>query len=189
MAMYTASDLHKGLKIEVDGQPYAITDFNFVKPGKGQAVYTCKLKNMVTGATLCRNYRSDDKIDEPQLEERKINFSYAEGDTLVFMDDSFEQVRIPAAAMGEKRLFLKEDMPVEVLFHNGLPIDFALPFFVEKEVLQTDPGFRGDTATNVLKPATVEGGYQVQVPLFVNQGDSVRIDTRTGKYVDRVAKR
>jgi len=118
-----------------------------------------------------------------------VHFSYAEGDDLIFMDENYNQVSVPAAAMGEKRLFLKEDMPVEILFHNGRAIDFVLPFFVEKVVAHTDPGVRGDTATNVLKPATVEGGYQIQVPLFVNQGDTVRIDTRTGEYVDRVSKK
>jgi elongation factor P len=187
--MYGASDLRKGIKVEIEGQPYAITEFNFVKPGKGQAVYTCKMKNMVTGATLTRNYRSDDKIDEPHLEERKVHFSYAEGDMLIFMDEEYNQVSIAAELMGDRRLFLKEDMPVEILFHNGRPIDFTLPYFVEKQIIHADPGVRGDTATNVLKPATVEGGYQIQVPLFVNQGDVVRIDTRTGEYVDRVAKR
>jgi len=187
--MYSASDLRKGLRIEIDGQPYLITDFSFMKPGKGQAVYTCKLKNLITGATLTRNFRSDDKIEEPQIEERKVHFSYAEGDRLVFMDENYEEVIVPAELLGEKRLFLKEDMPVEILFHNGRPIDFTLPFFVEKEVVHTEPGVRGDTATNVLKPATVEGGYTLQVPLFVNKGDIIRIDTRTGEYVDRVAKR
>jgi elongation factor P len=187
--MYTASDLRKGLKIEIDGQPYAITEFNFVKPGKGQAVYTCKLKNMITGSTLTRNYRSDDKIDQPHLEEKKLRYSYAEGDQYVFVDDEFEQVHIPAEALGINRHFLSDDMPVDVLFHNGRPIEVTLPTFVEKTIIATEPGARGNTATNVLKPATIEGGYQIQVPLFVNQSDLVRIDTRTGEYVDRVSKR
>jgi len=187
--MYTASDLRKGLKVEIDGVPYLITEFNFVKPGKGQAVYNCKLKNLISGGTISRAYRSNDKIDEPRLEERKLRYSYPEGDHYVFMDENYEQVNISAEALGDNRHFLAEDMEVEVLFHNGRPIEITLPYFVEKRVIHTEPGVRGDTATNVLKPATVEGGYEISVPLFVNQGDVVRIDTRTGEYVDRVAKK
>ena len=187
--MYTASDLRKGLKVEIDGQPYLITDFNFVKPGKGQAVYTCKLKNMINGSTLTRTYRSDDRLEQPQLEEKKMRYSYADGDQYIFIDDEYEQVHISAESLGEHRNYLVEDIAVSVLFHNGQPIDISLPNFVEKRVLVTEPGARGNTATNVMKPATVEGGYQLPVPLFVNQGDMIRIDTRTGEYADRVAKR
>lgn len=186
--MYNASDLRKGLKIEIDGVPYVITEFNFVKPGKGQAVYNCKLKSLINGSTMSRAYRSNATIDEPKLEERQLRYSYPEGDHLVFMDENFEQVNVPAEALGDKRRFLVEDIEVTVLFHNGRPIDFVLPFFVEKEIIHTEPGARGDTATNVLKAAQIEGGYEIQVPLFVKQGDIVRIDTRTGEYVDRVKK-
>jgi elongation factor P len=105
------------------------------------------------------------------------------------MDENFEQVNVPAEALGDKRRFLVEDIEVNVLFHNGRPIDFVLPFFVEKEIIHTEPGARGDTATNVLKAAEIQGGYEIQVPLFVKQGDIVRIDTRTGEYVDRVMKK
>jgi elongation factor P len=187
--MYTASDLRKGLKIEIDGQPYSITEFNFVKPGKGQAVYNCKLKNMINGSTLTKAYRSDDKIDQPHLEEKKMRYSYADGDQYIFIDDNYEQIHISAEALGNNRHFLIEDIPVEILFHNGQPIDISLPTFIEKRIIHTEPGARGNTATNVLKPATVEGGFELQVPLFVNQSDVIRIDTRTGEYVDRVAKR
>jgi elongation factor P len=187
--MYTSSDLRKGLKIEIEGVPYIVTEFNFVKPGKGQAVYNCKLKNLVTGSTMTRAYRSNDKMDEPKLEERTLRYSYPEGDHLVFMDENFEQVNISLAVFGEKRHFLAEDIQVDVLFHNGSPIEITLPYFVEKKTTHPGPGARGDTATNVLKAATIEGGHGIQVPLFVNQGDIVRIDTRTGEYVDRVAKK
>jgi elongation factor P len=187
--MYTASDLRKGLKVEIDGQPYLITEFTFVKPGKGQAVYTCKLKNMINGSTLTRAYRSDDRVGQPQLEEKKMRYSYADGDQYVFIDDDYAQVHISAETLGENRHFLVEDLPVQVLFHNGIPIDFTLPNFIEKKVIVTEPGARGNTATNVMKPATVEGGYQLPVPLFVLQGETIRIDTRTGEYADRVTKK
>lgn len=184
--MYSAADLRKGLKVEVDGQPYTITEFNFLKPGKGQAIYNCRLKNMVTGSTFTRSYRSNDKIDKPQLDIKRLRYSYTDGTEYTFFDEHFEQVLINAEALGDSRFFLAEDMEVEVLFHNNRPIEVTLPTFVEKAVVHTEPGARGNTATNVMKPATVEGGYELPVPLFVEQGDMIRIDTRTGAYVERV---
>jgi len=187
--MYSASDLRKGLRIEIDGAPYLITEFSFVKPGKGQAMYNCKLKNLITGATIARTFRDNARIDEPKLESKKMRFSYENGDSLVFLDEEYNEIALSAQIFGEKRFFLAEDMEVTVLFHNGRPIDITLPTFVEKEIVHTEPGVRGDTATNVLKPAQIPGGYTLQVPLFVNTGDIVRIDTRTGEYVDRVHKK
>ena len=160
-----------------------------MKPGKGQAVYTCKLKNLVNGATMSRSYRSNDKIDRPHLESRTLQYSYADGDDYVFMDHDYAQHVITAEALGDSRYFLVEDITVEVLLHNGRPIEVALPNFVEQRIVQTEPGAKGNTATNVLKPATLEGGYVIQVPLFVTQGDVISIDTRTGKYADRVSKK
>ena len=187
--MYSASDLRKGLKIEVDGAPYVITDFQFVKPGKGQALYRCKIKNLITGATQDKTYRAVEKIDKPNLEERELIYSYIDGEQYVFMDSStYEQIHLGADILGDQRWFLVEDMEVKILFHNNLPIEVTLPFFVEKEIVETEPGVRGDTATNVMKPARIDNGYEIQVPLFINQGDRVRIDTRTGKYADRVSK-
>jgi elongation factor P len=186
--MYQAADLRKGLKIEIDGNPYQITEFNFVKPGKGQGLYFCKLKNLANGSTMQRTFRSADRIDEPKIEERTLQYSYQEGDNYIFLDENYEQVSIAASALGEQRHFLVEEISVDVVYHNGKPIGITLPTFIEKEVIHTEPGARGDTATNVLKPATVAGGYQLQVPLFVNLGDIIRIDTRTGEYVDRVRK-
>ena len=187
--MYSASDLRKGLKVEIDGQPYVITEFSFMKPGKGQAIYNCRLKNMVNGSTLSKSYRSNDKIDQPQLTEKTLQYSYTDGDHHVFMDENYEQVAIAAETLGDRALFLKEDVEVTVLFHNGVPIDITLPTFIERTVVKTEPGARGNTATNVLKPATIEGGYELQVPLFVNEGDLIRVDTRTGEYADRVNKK
>jgi elongation factor P len=184
--MFSASDLRKGLRVEIDGAPYIITEFNFVKPGKGASIYNCKLKNLITGSTLTKSYRSNDKIDEPQLEERTMRYSYQEGDNYVFMDKNFEQVNVSADVLGDNRFFLVEEMEVEILIHNGQPIGVELPTFVEKEIKETEPGFRGNTATNVTKPARIAGGYELQVPLFINQGDVIKIDTRTGGYADRV---
>ena len=187
--MYSASDLKKGLKIEIDGAPYVITEFNFVKPGKGQALYTCRLKNILNGSTLSKTYRSNDKMDKPSLEEKRLHYSYAEGSDYVFMDENYEQVPVPGSVLGDRRFFLIEDIAVDVLFHNGIPIEVALPNFVEKKIVATEPGARGNTATNVLKRAVIDGGYEIQVPLFVNEGELVRIDTRTGLYVDRVGRK
>lgn len=187
--MYGASDLKKGLKIEIDGAPYVITEFSFSKPGKGHAIYTCKLKNLVNGTTMTKQYRPTARIDEPKIDEKTLVYSYQEGDNFVFMDENYEQVSISADVLGDSRFFLVEDIGAEILFHNGRPIDVTLPNFVEKEIVRTEPGARGNTATNVLKLAAIEGGYQVQIPLFVNQGDVVKIDTRTGKYVDRVKRK
>lgn len=186
--MYSASDLRKGLKIEIDGAPFAITEFTFTKPGKGQAIYTCKLKNMLNGSTMTRQYRSADKIDKPALQQRTLTYSYQDGENFVFMNENYEQLNISAETLGDSRFFLIEDISIEVLFHNGRPVDITLPTFVVKTIQQTEPGARGDTATNVMKPATIEGEYEIQVPLFINVGDIVRIDTRTGSYADRVSK-
>jgi elongation factor P len=186
---YTAADLRKGLRIEIQGIPFVVTEFTFVKPGKGAAIYTCRIKNMFDGSTQLRAYRSNDTFDKPDLEERTMRYSYAEGDQFIFLDENFEQVTIPGSVLGDSQYFLFEDVEVSVMFHNGRPVDVTLPTFVEKQVLETDPGNRGNTATNVLKPAKIAGGYEIQVPLFINQGDIVKIDTRTGGYADRVSKR
>ncbi|MGI6355803.1 MAG: elongation factor P [Lentisphaerae bacterium] len=187
--MYEASDLRKGLKIELDGEPYIVTEFDFCKPGKGQALYRCKLKNMITGSTLDKTFRSVDKIDRPDLEEKTLIFSYDEGETYIFFDPrTHDEVRIDAEILGDQTNFLDDNMECSVLFYRERPIEITLPFFVEKKIAETEPGARGDTATNVTKPAKIENGYEIQVPLFVNIGDTVRIDTRTGQYADRVSK-
>jgi elongation factor P len=184
--MYTASDLRKGLKIEIDGDPCLVVDFQFVKPGKGQALYRCKIKNLNTGATIDKTYRSVDKIDKPNLFQKKMVYSYEDGSHFVFIDpESYEQVEIEGDLLGDQRYFLVEDIECDVLFHNDKPIEVNLPNFVEKEIVETEPGARGDTATNVMKPAKLPNGYEIQVPIFINQGDVIRIDTRTGKYAER----
>ena len=186
--MYGASDLRKGLRIEMDGDPYVITEFSFNKPGKGQAIYTCKLRNLLTGTTMTKQFRSNDKVGRPELQEKSLAYSYPEGDCYVFMDENYEQIPITADMLGDARYFLTEDMALDVLFYQGRPIDVTLPTFIDKPVVHTEPGVRGDTATNVMKPATVDGGYELEVPLFIEEGDLIRIDTRTGGYSERVAK-
>jgi len=187
--MYSASDLRRGLKIEIDGEPYEVVEFQFSKPGKGQSLYRCKIKNLLSGATLDKTYRSSDKIDKPDLEQRDLAYSYAQGDMYIFMDEeTYEQVEIGADVLGDASLFLEEDMPVKILFHNNRPIDLDIPPTVDKAVEETEPGIRGDTATNVMKPAKLEGGYEIQVPLFINEGDIVTVDTRSGEYKGRSNK-
>ncbi len=187
--MYEAADLRKGLKIEMDGDPYIVTEFDFCKPGKGQALYRCKLKNMISGGTVDRTFRSVDKIGRPDLAEKELIYMYEEADFYVFQDqETFEDVRIPADVIGKNKYFLDDNMECNVLFFRDRPIEITLPYFVEKKITETEPGARGDTATNVTKPAKIENGYEIAVPLFVNEGDTIRIDTRTGEYADRVSK-
>ena len=187
--MYEAADLRKGLKIEIDGEPYVVTDFDFCKPGKGQALYRCKLKSMITGSTLDKTFRSVDRIDRPNLQEKELHYSYDDGTAYVFSDpETYEEVRIAPEALGDQKYFLDDNMTCIILFHRDKPIEVTLPVFIEKVITDTEPGARGDTATNVTKPARIANGYEIRVPLFVNQGDTVRIDTRTGQYSERVKK-
>ena len=188
--MYNASDLRKGLKIEIDGIPFEVTDYTFFKPGKGQAMYKCRIKNLLSHSTQDKTFREVDKIDTPNLEHRVVHYSYADGDHFVFADPkNFEEFNLSADTLGEKQHFLVDDIEVTLLFHNGRVIDVQMPYFVEKQIVDTEPGVRGDTATNVTKPAKTNTGYEIRVPLFINQGDWVRLDTRTGGYVDRVSKK
>lgn len=187
--MYSASDLRKGLKVEIEGEPWVIIDYDFCKPGKGQALYRCKLKNMITGNTMDKTYRSVEKIGKPNLAERDVFYSYQDGDFFVFSDgETYEEYRLSASTLGDQVNFLMEDAACKILFFNDLPIEVTLPLFIEKEITHTEPGARGDTATNVTKPAKIDNGYEIQVPIFVNQGDVVKIDTRTGEYVERISK-
>lgn len=187
--MYTSADLRKGLKIEIDRVPFLITDFNFQKPGKGTSIYTCKLKNLLSGSSHTRTFRPNDRFDVPNVEDKKLVFSYKDISGYIFMDDSYEQVTLSEDVLGDNRFYLSEDIEVHVSFYNGNPIDVTLPAYVEKEIIHTEPGARGNTATNVLKSALIEGDFEIKVPLFVNIGDVVKIDTRTGEYSDRVAKK
>ncbi|HSO09748.1 MAG TPA: elongation factor P [Desulfoprunum sp.] len=185
--MYTASDLRKGLKVQIDGNPYIIIDFEFSKPGKGQALYRCKMRNMISGNQLVQTYRSVDKFEKADLEERKMQYLYNQEDEYHFMDtDNYEQLFITRDHLGDNVNFLIDNMEVEVLFFNGKAIDVSLPIFVNLVVTQADPWAKGDTSGTDTKPVTVQTGYVLQVPPFVEEGDKIQIDTRTGAYVTRV---
>lgn len=184
--MYSTADFKKGLKIEIDGTPYIIVDFLHVKPGKGGAFVRTKLKNLVTGKVLDQTFRSGEKVKRPDLVEREMQFLYREGDNFHLMDNqTYEQLALTAEQLGDAMLFLVENMNVNVLFFNQRPVAVDLPTFVELEVSQTEPGVKGDTASGGSKPATLESGAIIQVPLFINEGDRVKVDTRTGTYIER----
>jgi elongation factor P len=185
--MYTASDLRKGLKVQIDGDPYIVTDFEFSKPGKGQALYRTRLKNMITGNAFERTFRSNDKFEKPDLEERKMQYLYGQGDEFNFMDTStFEQIVISRQQLEDSVNFLLENMEVDVLMFKGRPIGVTLPNSVVLTVTVSAPWAKGDTSGTDTKPVTVETGYELQVPPFINEGDRLQIDTRTGAYITRV---
>ena len=181
------SQFRNGLKIELDGAPFTIVYFQHVKPGKGGAFVRTKVKNLKNGKVLDRTFRSGEKVDEADVSERKMQYLYQDGDSLVFMDnETFEQTPFSAEQVGDARKYLKENLDVEVLFWRGKPINIELPSFIEALITQCDPGLKGDTASGATKPATLETGAVVQVPLFVKEGERIRVDTRTGVYVERV---
>jgi elongation factor P len=181
------SELKKNAKLEIDGQPWVVTDFQFVKPGKGQGLYKCKIRNMITGAVIDRTWRSGERLEAADVESRKYEYLYATGDSFTFMDSaSYEQVELQAALVGDDASFLMDNLSVDILFYNGRPVGITLPSHVIMEVTECEPGVKGDTATNVTKGATVQTGYHVAVPLFIKVGDKLKIDTRTGEYIERV---
>ena len=181
------SQFRNGLKIELDGEPFTIVYFQHVKPGKGGAFVRTKVKNLKNGKVLDRTFRSGEKVDEADVSERKMQYLYQDGESLVFMDnETFEQTPFSAEQVGDARKYLKENLDVEVLFWRGKPINIELPAFIEALITQCDPGLKGDTASGATKPATIETGAVVQVPLFVKEGERIRVDTRTGVYVERV---
>ncbi len=183
------NEVRKGNKLDIDGEPYLVVGVDFRKPGKGTPSTAVKLKNMVSGSVLERTYKSGERLNAADIDERDMQFLYPEGEHLVFMDNStYEQVSVEASQVEEARGFLLDNAVCQVLFFNNRPIGVTLPTFVEMEVIETEPGFKGDTANNVLKAAKMPTGATVQVPIFINQGDRIRIDTRTGAYVERVTK-
>lgn len=185
--MLESSDLRKGLKLEIDGEPYIITQFEFVKPGKGQALYKCRLKNMINGTQFDKTYRSNEKFNEANLEEVEMEYLYAESDGYCFMNNTnYEQVFISRDQVGDAANFLKENTVCEILLFDNRPIGVTLPNFIDLRIVKADPWVKGDTASGDSKPATLETGHVVQVPPFVEEGELIRIDTRTGQYVERV---
>jgi len=186
--MYSTTDFRRGLKIEVDGTPYAIVEFQHVKPGKGGAFVRTKLRNLITGGVIDKTFRAGEKVERPDLEEKTMQYLYSEGNQYYFMDtETYEQTFLTQEQLGESKNFLQENINVSILYYQGKPIGVELPIFVELEVKKTEPGVRGDTATGGSKPATLETGAVIQVPLFINEGDKVKIDTRTGEYIERVS--
>jgi len=185
--MYTCADLKKGLKLMIDGEPHVIVQFDFTKPGKGQALYKCKLRNMITGSLFDRTYRSGESFEPAKLEERDMQYLYQDESGYVFMDQkNYEQVTLTEDVLGDDKYFLIDNMEVKVLLHGERGIGITLPNFVNLRVTQSEPWVKGDTAAGNNKPATVETGYTLQVPSFVEEGILIQIDTRTGEYVTRV---
>jgi elongation factor P len=185
--MYTVADLKKGLKITLDGDPYLVIAFDFTKPGKGQALYRTKMRNMINGTILDRTYRSGETFEPASLDERQMEYLYKEGTHYTFMDQqTYEQVVMEESAMGDAKNFLLENLKVDVLLFGEKAIGVTLPNFVNLRVIQTEPWAKGDTSGNDSKPATVETGYVLRVPPFIEEGELITIDTRNGEYYTRV---
>ena len=186
MALAT-SDFKNGLKIEISGEPYTIINFQHVKPGKGGAFVRTKIKNLRNGKVIDKTFRAGEKVGEPDIEDRNMQYLYFDGDQLIFMDtETYDQFPFSVEQVGEARKYLTENLDVVVLFWNNKPINVELPPFIEAAISQCDPGMKGDTAQGGTKPATLETGAVLQVPLFLKEGERVRVDTRTGAYVERV---
>lgn len=186
--MYQTTDFRKGLKIELEGKPFVIVQFQHVNPGKGSAFVRTKLKNLETGQVLERTFKAGvDTAGKPDMEEKEMEYMYSDPDGYNFMDQSnYETIHLTHDQVDEAKDFLQETIIVKVLYYNGLPISVELPNFVQLRVTQTDPGLKGDTASGGTKKAVMETGAQINVPLFIKEGELLKIDTRTGDYVERV---
>lgn len=185
--MYNASDLKKGLKIQLDGDPYVIIEFSFAKPGKGQALYRCKLRNMINGTQFERTYRSADSFQPADLREKTMQYLYSEEGKYCFMDvESYEQIFLSAEQVEDAKNFLIDSLEVEILFFEDRPLGITLPNFVDLTVIKADPWVKGDSVSGKSKPVTLHTGYQIQVPPFIEEGEKIRVDTRTGEYITRV---
>jgi len=186
--MISTADFKNGLTIELDGQVYCILEFQHVKPGKGGAFVRTRLRNVRTGNVFEKTFRAGAKLEAAHVQRRKMQFLYRSDDEYYFMDmQSFDQLELTSEQMGEARLYLKENEDVDIAQHEGEVIGVELPVAVVRTVAQTDPGIRGDTAQGGSKPAVIESGATVQVPLFINIGDSIKVDTRSGEYLERVS--
>jgi elongation factor P len=183
------TDIRKGLKIQIDGVPYAIVEHQFVKPGKGQSFTRCRVKNLGTGAVIERTWKSGESVELADVEERKMTYSWAESDSYVFMDtNTGDQIHVERDKVGDEARFLGEGLDCEVTLFNGNAIGVELPANVIMQVTSSEPGIKGDTASGATKPATLSSGATVNVPLFIKEGEWVKIDTRTGGYLERVNK-
>jgi elongation factor P len=184
---YKTSDFRKGLKVQIDGEPYVMIEMNFVKPGKGNALYKCRLRNLLRSTVLDRTYKGGDTLESADVEETEVQYLYRQLDTFVFMETStFEQYELAADQVGDYWKYLKENLKCSMVLFNGSPITMTPPNHVEMKVEWCEPGAKGDTATNVSKPVRVETGADFPAPIFINIGDVIKIDTRTGEYVERV---
>lgn len=184
--MISTNDLRTGVTVEIDGDVFMVVDFQHVKPGKGAAFVRTKIKNVKTGQVFEKTFRAGEKLNRAVIERKNMQYLYESGDTYYFMDNqTFEQIPLNKDQLGDSIKYLKENMEVLVMFYEGVSIGIELPTFVELEIIETDPGFKGDTATGGSKPATLETGAVVQVPFFINKGDVIRVDTRTGEYLSR----
>lgn len=185
----STAEFRNGLKLEIDGEPFIIVDFQHVKPGKGGAFVRTKMKSLKSGNVIDRTYRSGEKVDVPDLEEKTMQFLYAADKDRVFMDtSSYEQISLSELQLGDNTNYLKENMEIKILYHRGSPINIEVPMFVELAIASTEPGVRGDTASGGSKPATLETGAVIKVPFYLNEGDIVKVDTRTGTFIERVKK-
>lgn len=187
MAQVGTNEMRAGLKIEVEGEPYTIISNEFVKPGKGQAFNRVKLKHLKTGRVVEKTFKSGEKFDLADVEDSKMRLLYKESDGVVFMDDTtFDQVTISNEIIGDKAQWLMEEVLYDVVFYKGEPIEVNPPTFMEMTITDTAPGVRGDTSGRVLKAAVTDTGAKIQVPIFVEEGEKIKVDTRTGTYVSRV---
>ena len=186
MAMITAGDFRNGVTFEMEGKVMQVVEFQHVKPGKGAAFVRTKMKNVITGAVTETSFNPTAKFEQAFVERKDMEYSYNDGDLYYFMDmESFEMTPISKDMLGDAFRFVKENMSCKVMSYKGSVFGVEPPNFVDLEVTDTDPGFKGDTATNVTKPATLETGAEIKVPLFINPGDKIRIDTRSGEYLER----
>jgi len=184
--MISSNDFRTGVTIEFDGGAWTIIDFQHVKPGKGAAFVRAKMKNIKTGAVVERTFNAGEKVPKAHVDNRQMQFLYASDDQYNVMDnETYEQIALSSSQLGDATKYLKENMNIDVLLYQGLVIGVELPNSVELAVVETDPGIRGDTATGGTKPAKLETGHIVRVPLFINIGDVLRVDTRTGEYMER----
>jgi elongation factor P len=187
MAQVSTNEFRSGIKVEIDGEPYTMVSNEFVKPGKGQPFNRTKLKHLMTGRVIERTFKSGEKLELADVEENKMRLLYTDQDSATFMDDtSFDQIQIPLSLIGDNQQWLMEELIYSIVFYKGQAIDVIPPTFMEMKVTETAPGLRGDTSGRVLKAAVTENGAKIQVPIFVEEGDKIKVDTRTGEYVSRV---
>jgi elongation factor P len=188
--MASTQDIRKNLKILVDDTPYVCLEAQFVKPGKGQAFTRCRLKNLITGNVIERTYKSGESVEVADIETRKMQYIYPEGDSYVFMNQSTgDQIHASSDQVGDEKSFLIDGLEVEVMLFNGNPIGVELPAHVVIQVASSEPGVKGDTASGATKPATLSTGATINVPLFINEGEWIKVDTRSGSYLERVNRR